>query len=63
MQESKTRHFYVHGGSILVCSPYVENALELPPSCNPPLGEPTHMGTSLTTLRMPSSYRPHATLP
>jgi hypothetical protein len=42
MEESKTRDFYVHGGSILVCSPSVENALELLPSCDPPLGERTH---------------------
>jgi hypothetical protein len=33
--------------------PYnIEIALGLPPSCNPPLGEPTHMGTSPTTLRI-----------
>jgi hypothetical protein len=25
------------------------NALELPPLCDPPSGEPTHMGTSFTT--------------
>jgi hypothetical protein len=34
---------------ILMCSPTVENALGLPPSCDPPSGEPTRMGTSLTT--------------
>jgi hypothetical protein len=34
---------------ILMCSPTVENTLGLPPSCDPPSGEPTRMGTSLTT--------------
>jgi hypothetical protein len=34
---------------ILVCFPSVVNALGLPPSCDPPSGEPTHMGTSPTT--------------
>ncbi len=44
--------------------PYnIEIALGLPPSCKPPLGEPTNTGTSLTTLRMPSGYRPHVTFP
>jgi hypothetical protein len=31
---------------ILVCSPWVGNTLGLPPSCNPPSGEPTSMGTT-----------------
>jgi len=31
---------------ILVCSPSVENALNIPPLCDPPLEKPTHMGTS-----------------
>jgi hypothetical protein len=52
MEESKARDFFVHGGSILVCSPSVETALKLAPSCEPPLGEPTHMETSPTTLRI-----------
>jgi len=52
MEESKTRDFYVHGGSLLVCSSSGENALELLPSCDPPLGEPTHTKTSPTTLRI-----------
>jgi hypothetical protein len=30
-------------------SPSVGNTLGLPPSCDPPSGEPTHMGTSPTT--------------
>jgi hypothetical protein len=34
---------------ILVCSPSVENILEIPPLCDPPSGKPTRMGTSLTT--------------
>jgi hypothetical protein len=34
---------------ILVCSPSVRNALGLLPSCDPPSGEPTCMGTSPTT--------------
>ncbi len=33
---------------ILVCSPSVGNALRLPPLCDSPSGEPTHMGTSPT---------------
>jgi hypothetical protein len=34
---------------ILVCSPSVENALKIPPLCDPPSGKPTHTGTSTTT--------------
>ncbi len=34
----------------LMCSALVGNTLGLLPSCRPPSGEPTHMGTSLTTL-------------
>jgi hypothetical protein len=34
---------------ILVCSPLVGDALGLPPLCDLPSGEPTHMGTSPTT--------------
>jgi hypothetical protein len=34
---------------ILMCFPSVGNALGLSPSCNPPWGEPAHMGTSPTT--------------
>jgi hypothetical protein len=34
---------------ILVCFPSVGNALGLPPSSDPPPGEPTHVGTSPAT--------------
>jgi hypothetical protein len=45
----KRRDFVYTKVPILMCSPSVENALEIPPLCNPPLGKPTHMGTSPTT--------------
>jgi hypothetical protein len=35
--------------SIPMCCPSVGNALGLPPSCDPPSGEPTLVGTSPTT--------------
>jgi hypothetical protein len=34
---------------VLMCFPSVGNTLGVPPSCDPPSGEPTHMGTSPTT--------------
>jgi len=34
---------------ILVCSPFVENALGITPLCNPPSRKCIHMGTSSTT--------------
>jgi hypothetical protein len=34
---------------ILVCLPLLGDALRLPHLCDPPSGEPTHMGISLTT--------------
>jgi hypothetical protein len=37
---------------ILVCYLSMGNTFWLPPSCEPPSGEPTHMGTSPTTLLM-----------
>jgi hypothetical protein len=49
MEERKGRDFYNLEVPILVCSPSIGNALWLPPSCDPPSGEPTHMGTSPTT--------------
>jgi len=49
MEERKRRDFYNLEVPILVCSPLMRNALWLPPSCDPPSGEPTHMGNSLTT--------------
>jgi hypothetical protein len=49
-RKEKEEIFYIHGGShTRVCSPSIENTLRLPPSCNPPSGEPTGMGTSPTT--------------
>jgi hypothetical protein len=43
----KRRDFYVRGGSHThVFSPSVENALEIPPLCDPPSRKPTCMGTS-----------------
>ncbi len=41
---------------ILMCFPLVRNALGLPASCDPPSGEPTHMGTSPTT-KIPYQHR------
>jgi hypothetical protein len=49
MEERKRRDFYNLEVPILVCSPSIGNTLWLPPSCDPPSGEPTHMGTSPTT--------------
>jgi hypothetical protein len=54
MEERKRRDFILFYFKsvevpILLCSPTVENAFGLPPSCDPPSGEPTRMGTSLTT--------------
>jgi len=45
MEERKSTYVEV---PILVCSPSVGNALRLPPLCDSPSGEPTHMGTSPT---------------
>jgi hypothetical protein len=46
----KTKRFFTYVEvPILMCFPSVGNALGLPASCDPPLGEPTHMGTSPTT--------------
>jgi hypothetical protein len=41
-RKEKEEIFYIHGGShTRVCSPLIENTLRLPPSCDPPSGEPT----------------------
>jgi hypothetical protein len=46
----KKKRFFTHMEvPILMCSPLVGNTLGLPPSCNPPSGEPTQIGTSPTT--------------
>jgi len=52
MEEMKIRgffKFFLERFPVLVCSPLVGNALMLPPSCDPPSGEPTRMGTPPTT--------------
>ncbi len=41
----------------LVGSLEVQNTLRLTPSCGPPLGEPTHTGTSLTTSKPTTCVR------
>jgi hypothetical protein len=50
MEERKRRDFYIHGGSHthLFCIGWQHQ--RLPPLCNRPSGEPTHMGTSPTSL-------------
>jgi hypothetical protein len=55
MKEKEETFTYVEV-PILVCSPSVGNALGLPPLCDPPAGEPTHMGTSPTTLQLGLSH-------
>jgi hypothetical protein len=53
MEERKRRDFVTDLEVLgLVCSPWVENALRLLPSYDPPSGEPTHMGTSHTTKKL-----------
>jgi hypothetical protein len=50
MEERKEKEIFMYVEvSIPMCSPSVGYALGLPPSCDPPSGEPTHVGTSPTT--------------
>jgi hypothetical protein len=49
-KEKKKKEIFIYVEvSIPMCSPLVGNALGLPPSCDPPSGEPTLVGTSPTT--------------
>ncbi len=50
MEEEKEEIFTLVEVLILRCSPLVGKTLGLLPLCDPPSREPTHMGTSPTTL-------------
>jgi hypothetical protein len=50
MEERKRRDFYIHGGSHTHVFCISQQHQGLPPLCNRPSGEPTHMGTSPTSL-------------
>jgi hypothetical protein len=49
MKEKQEIFFMYVEVPILMCSSSIKNMLRLPPSCDPPSGEPTRMGTPLTT--------------
>ncbi len=50
MDERKRRDFYIRGGSHTHVFCIRRQHQGLLASCDPPSGEPTHMGTCLTTL-------------
>ncbi len=52
MEERKRRDFYIRGGSPTHVFCISRQHQGLRPSCNPPSGEPTHMRTSPTTLKL-----------